>query len=71
VVNVRNDVNLGTTPVRVSWEGPKGTSETVTVMLKKEGYQEKILSVGVNKRHETKAAAEADAVDMDVNLIKK
>ena len=71
IVDLRNDTNLGTTPVRVSWEGKKGTAEKITVMLKKEGYHEKMISLGVNKRHESKTVAEANAVDMDVILQKK
>jgi len=68
VVNVRDDANLGTTPVKVVWEGGEGKPEYVTVELRKQGYLEKITSFWVNKRYETREEALANPQPVFVEL---
>lgn len=71
VINLRDDSQLGTTPVEVMWKGEDVESEYVTVKFRKIGYKEKITSFWVNKRHETREAASKDAQPITVELEKK
>ena len=57
VVNLKDDANLGMTPVLVTWESEDAKPEYVTVELSKDGYRNKITSFWVNTRHETREAA--------------
>ncbi len=70
VINLKDDTVLGSTPVRVLWKGDAGSSEKVVVQFNKAGYYEKISSIWVNKRHETRQNAEQDAVQIHAELIK-
>jgi len=71
VVNLKDNSHLGTTPVNVSFAGEAGTSEFVTIQLRKPGYLDRITSFWINKRHETAAEADYNAVDISVTLEKK
>ena len=68
VVNLRDSSNLGITPVHVSFPGDSDSSEYVTVQFRKVGYMDRISSFWVNRKHESKAAALADPVDIHVEL---
>lgn len=71
VVNLKDDSNLGMTPVQVTWEGEDGKPEYVTVELTKKGYQNDITSFWVNKRHESREAAVAEAQPVTIELQKR
>ena len=58
----------GTTPARVVWKGEEGTSEQVTLQLRKQGYIDKISTIWINHRHQSEAEAKANAVDITVEL---
>lgn len=68
VVNLKDDTNLGMTPVQVTWEGEDGKPEYVTVELTKKGYQNDITSFWVNTRHESREAAAAEAQPVTIEL---
>ncbi len=70
VVNLRDNSHLGTTPVKVSFAGDAGSSEYVTVQLRKAGYIDKITTFWINKRHETAMEADENAIDISVSLEK-
>jgi hypothetical protein len=70
VVNLRDNSHLGTTPVNVSFAGDAGTSEFVTIQLRKQGYIDKITTFWVNKRHKTAFEADDNAIDISVTLEK-
>ena len=70
VINLKDDTVLGSTPVRVLWKGDAGSSEKVVVQFKKSGFYEKISSIWVNKRHDSRQNAENDAVQIHAELIK-
>ncbi len=71
VINLKDDANLGTTPVLVTWEGEEGKPEYVTVEFLKEGYQERITSLWVNTRHKTREAAAAEPQPITLELRRK
>ena len=71
VVNLKDDTNLGMTPVQVTWEGKDGKPEYVTVELTKKGYKNDITSFWVNTRHETREAAAAEPQPVTVELQKR
>ncbi len=71
VINLKDDTNLGMTPVVVTWEGEGEQSEYVTVEFKKQGYREEITSLWVNKRHPSREAAEAEPQPITVQLQKR
>jgi len=71
VINLKDDTNLGMTPVVVTWEGNEEKPEYVTVEFKKPGYREEITSLWVNTRHPSREAAEADAQPITVHLQKR
>ncbi len=71
VVNLKDDANLGMTPVLVTWEGEDGKPEYVTVEFSKKGYQHEITSFWVNTRHETRKAAAAEPQPVTVELDKR
>ena len=68
VINLRDDANLGITPVVVTWESDDGQPEYVTVQTRKNGYLEDITSFWVNTRHESREAAQAQAQPIFVEL---
>lgn len=68
VMNLKDDANLGMTPVNVTWEGENGGSEYVTVEFTKTGYQNEITSFWVNTRHETREDASAAPQPITVEL---
>jgi hypothetical protein len=70
VVNLKDNSHLGTTPVKVSFAGDAGTSEFVTIQLRKQGYIDKITSFWINKRHDSVMAADQNAIDISVTLEK-
>ena len=68
VINLRDDANLGITPVVVTWESVDGQPEYVTVQTRKNGYLEDITSFWVNTRHESREAAQTQAQPIFVDL---
>lgn len=71
VVNLKDDTNLGMTPVLVTWEGDEEKPEYVTLEFKKTGYKEEITSIWVNKRHKSRVSAAAEAQPITVQLHKR
>ena len=71
VVNLKDDANLGMTPILVTWEGKDAKPEYVTVEITKKGYQNEITSFWVNTRHETREAAAAEPQPITVELKKR
>ncbi|MEE4315115.1 MAG: hypothetical protein V2J11_11490 [Desulfofustis sp.] len=71
VVNLKDQSHLGMTPVKVSFPGQADTAEFVTIQLRKPGYIDRITSFWINRKHKTPADAEANAVDIQVELEKK
>ena len=71
VINLKDDTNMGMTPVLVTWEGNEEKPEYVTVEFRKTGYREKITSFYVNKRHETREEAASAAQPISVELEKR
>ncbi len=71
VVNLRDDTNLGMTPVQVTWEGKDGKPEYVTVEVTKKGYKNDITSFWVNTRHASREAAAAEPQPITVELQKR
>jgi len=71
VVNLKDDANLGMTPVMVTWEGEDGKPEYVTVEITKTGFQNEITSFWVNTRHETREAAASEPQPVTVELNKR
>jgi hypothetical protein len=71
VINLKDDTNLGMTPVLVTWEGNEEKPENVTVEFKKPGYREEITSFWVNRRHVTREEAEAAPQPITVQLEKR
>jgi hypothetical protein len=68
VINLRDDANLGITPVVVTWESSDGEPEYVTVQVRKNGYLEDITSFWVNTRHESREVAQDQAQPIFVEL---
>ncbi len=68
VVNLRDDTNLGSTPLEVVWESEDGKPEHVTVQFRKRGYMEKIVSLWVNKRHDSREAASMQPQPVRIEL---
>lgn len=71
VINLKDDTNMGMTPVLVTWEGEEEKPEHVTVEFRKTGYREKITSFYVNKRHKTREEAAASPQPVSVELEKR
>lgn len=71
VINLKDDTNMGMTPVLVTWEGDEEKPEYVTVELRKTGYREEITSLWVNKRHKNREAAAAEAQPITIQLEKR
>ncbi len=71
VINLKDDTNMGMTPVLVTWEGNEEKPEYVTVEFRKTGYREEITSFWVNKRHDTREAAASSAQPITVELEKR
>ena len=71
VVNLKDDTNLGMTPVSVTWEGEDGKPQYVTVELTKKGYQNDITSFWVNTRHENREAAAAEPQPVTIESQKR
>lgn len=71
VVNLKDDSQLGITPVHVSFTGEADTAEYVTIQVRKPGYLERIVSFWINRRHKSSLEAEDNAVDIHVELEKK
>lgn len=71
VVNLKDQSHLGMTPVKVSFPGEANTAEFVTIQLRKPGYLDRITSFWINRKHKTPADAEANAIDVQVNLEKQ
>jgi hypothetical protein len=70
IINLKDETNLGRTPATVVWRGEAGSSEQVTVQLRKSGYQYAIATLWVNKRHDTEEAAKQAATDVFAELKK-
>lgn len=71
VVNLKDSSQLGVTPVKVLFSGEAGTSEKITVQLRKVGYLDRITSFWINMKHSSPQTAAADAIDVRVELEKK
>lgn len=71
IINLKDDSNLGKTPAQVVWKGAAGSSEQVTVQLRKNGYQPAITTLWINKRHASEDEALIDAVDVHTELQKE
>ncbi len=71
VINLKDDTNMGMTPVLVTWEGNEEKPEYVTVEFRKTGYREEITSFWVNKRHQSREAAASEAQPITVELEKR
>lgn len=71
IINLKDETNLGKTPAQVVWRGEAGSSEQVTIQLRKNGYQPAIASLWVNKRHSSEGEARANAVDVHAELQKE
>lgn len=71
VVNLKDDANLGMTPMTVIWESEDGKPEYVTVEITKKGFQNEITSFWVNMRHETREAAASEPQPVTVELNKR
>jgi hypothetical protein len=71
VVNLKDDANLGMTPILVTWQGEDAKPEYVTVEFTKKGYQNEITSFWVNTRHDSREAASAEPQPVTVELSKR
>ena len=71
VTNLKDDANLGMTPVLVTWEAEDAKPEYVTVELTKQGYRNQITSFWVNTRHENREAAAASPQPVTIELQKR
>ncbi len=71
VINLKDDSNLGVTPVKVTFRGEADTAELVTIQLRKSGYLDRITSFWINRRHDTPKAAGDNAIDIQVGLEKQ
>ena len=71
VINLEDDTNLGTTPVRVWWQARSGDPRYISVRFQKEGFQDKVTAFWVNMRHGSKDSAMSNAVQVKVELDKK
>ena len=71
VINLKDESNLGVTPVNVSFGGEGDTAEFVTIQLRKPGYIDRITSFWINRRHTTKQEADDQAIDISVELEKQ
>ena len=71
VVNLKDNTNLGATPVKVSFSGEADTAEFVTIQLRKPGYIDRITSFWINRRHDSMQSAEDNAIDINVELEKE
>ena len=71
VINLEDDTNLGTTPVRVWWQARSGDPRYISVRFQKEGFQDKVTAFWVNMRHGSKDSALSNAVQVKVELDKK
>lgn len=71
IINLKDDTNLGLTPVLVTWEGPAKEPEYVTVEISKIGYQNDITSFWVNTRHATREEAAAASHPITIELKKR
>jgi len=71
VINLKDDTNMGMTPVLVTWEGDEKKPEYVTVEFRKTDYREEITSFWVNKRHATREAAASEPQPVTVELEKR
>ncbi len=71
VVNLRDESNLGSTPLKVVWESDDGKPEYVTVQFRKQGHEEKITSLWVNKRYDNREDALDNAQPIKVDLEKR
>ena len=71
VTNLKDDTNLGMTPVLVTWESEDAKPEYVTVELTKRGYKNKITSFWVNTRHEDRKSAAASPHPVTIELQKR
>jgi hypothetical protein len=66
VVNLRDDSNLGITPVKATFRSSDDQSEYVTVQLRRPGYADRITAFWINYRHEELVKAESEAIDVFV-----
>ena len=71
VINLKDESNLGVTPVNVSFGGDGDTAEYVTVQLRKPGYIDRITSFWINRRHASQQEADDQAIDISVELEKQ
>jgi hypothetical protein len=71
IINLKDETNLGRTPAKVVWRGEAGSSEQVTVQLRKGGYKYAIATLWVNKRHDTEEEAKNEATDVFTELVKE
>lgn len=71
IINLKDETNLGSTPAKVVWRGEGGSSEQVTVQLRKDGYKYAIATLWVNKRHDTEEEAKMAATDVFTELEKE
>ncbi|BDD89120.1 hypothetical protein [Desulfofustis limnaeus] len=71
IVNLKDQSHLGMTPAKVLFPGEPDTAEFVTIQLRKPGYIDRITSFWVNRKHGSPEAAEANAIDVKVELEKQ
>ncbi len=71
VMNLKDDTNLGMTPVLVTWQGDPDEPEYVTVEITKKGYQNDITSFWVKMRHKTREEAAAAPHPITIDLKKR
>ena len=68
IANLKDNSHLGVTPAKISFPGKPDTAEQVTIQLQKPGYLDRITSFWINRRHDSRAEALAQPIDVKVEL---
>ena len=71
IINLKDDTNLGRTPAKIVWQGEEGSSEMVTLQLRKKGFKAAIATLWVNKRHSSEEEAKEYATEVFTELQKE
>lgn len=68
VVNLRDSVPLGTTPLDHVWETEDGKAEYIQLVLTKPGHADTVTSFWINPRHGSREEAAKNPQTITVNL---
>lgn len=68
VVNLRDSVTLGTTPLDHVWETEDGKAEYIQLVLTKPGHADTVTSFWINPRHGSRDDAAENPQAITVNL---